>query len=132
MCSGGVMPVAALTTWSTSVSPPTRCSTLARLDFMRVPRPAARITTLIGDFIRLLFDGGSLFLSKNADLPARGAAPSSQLHRDFGRSPRIVAYDLALSEQIRGDHLQPHAGQPVNIVDHRLGLLGGVFSPLPG
>src|SRR5580698_1702278 len=38
-------------TCSIKESPPARCSTLARLDFIRVPRPAARITTLICEFI---------------------------------------------------------------------------------
>src|SRR6202022_5112302 len=32
-------------TCSTSVRPPARCNTLARLDFRRVPLPAARMTT---------------------------------------------------------------------------------------
>src|SRR5271155_547079 len=39
------------TTCSISVWPPARCSTFARLDFIRVPRPAARITTLVWDVI---------------------------------------------------------------------------------
>ncbi len=50
-CSAGAMAPEAATTCSISDRPPARCSTLARLDFMRVPRPAARITTLICDVI---------------------------------------------------------------------------------
>src|SRR5437879_3140055 len=51
MSSGEVISDAIFTTCSIKVSPPARCSTLAFFDFMRVPRPAARITTLTLWFI---------------------------------------------------------------------------------
>src|SRR5579871_6856200 len=46
--SAGANSRAVSTTCSTNALPPARCSTLAFRDFMRVPRPAARITTVTG------------------------------------------------------------------------------------
>src|SRR5579871_2416280 len=43
------------TTCWTSGLPPARCKTLAFRDFIRVPRPAARITTVTGSCIFLLW-----------------------------------------------------------------------------
>ncbi len=47
MRSAGATARAACTTCSTSASPPARCSTLACLERMRVPNPAAKITTVV-------------------------------------------------------------------------------------
>src|SRR5581483_9779355 len=56
MRSGGANSQAVSTTCSTSAIPPARWRTFALRDFMRVPRPAARITTVtdlsIGNYYR--------------------------------------------------------------------------------
>src|SRR5581483_11907655 len=51
MRSGGVTAKAARITWFRSVSPPASCKTLALADFIRVPKPAPRITVVNLSFI---------------------------------------------------------------------------------
>src|ERR1700724_1158308 len=104
MRSGGVTCMAVLTTCSISVRPPARCSTLACRDFMRVPSPAARMTTLISGFI------------VNLRRKPAFAASARELHGDRGGSYRIVAYDGSLREQVRGDHFHAHGFQFHSIV----------------
>src|ERR1700730_10791761 len=100
MCSADVTPAAAWTTCSTSVSPPARCRTLARLDFIRVPRPAARITTLSGDVIRFL-----LFRSEDTDFRLGGSAAASQFQRYVGDSSGVVTHNFTIGQQVPGNDL---------------------------
>src|SRR5690242_5805381 len=99
MRSGGVMRDAVFTTCSIRVRPPARWSTFARFDFMRVPRPAARITTLIVGSISI--PGPQARLDH-----APPAAPfASEFHGDVGGGDRIVADDLAVAQQIGLNHV---------------------------
>src|ERR1039457_1661494 len=114
MCAASVIPEAAWTTCSTSESPPARWSTFACLDFIRVPKPAARITTLITRLTTTLTGGfisspsyysPVLFFPENADLSAVRPAAPRQVHRNLGGHTGIVTDNLPFGPKICGHNL---------------------------
>src|SRR5579884_4382798 len=104
MRSSAVMAAAVLTTCSMSVRPPARCSTFAFRDFIRVPRPAARITIVTGSILLCC-------------PPLSSAA--RQAHGDRRRGLRIVPHLVAFAEQFFLDYLDAHLPDALRVVHHR-------------
>src|SRR5580704_2033504 len=139
MCSGPVIPEAACTTCSIRVRPPARCRTFACLDFIRVPKPAAKITTLTAPLATTLTGGfisspsyfsPSLFFSENPDSAAVCPAAPRQIHCDLSGNPGIMADYFPFGQKIGGHNLQAHRRQPVHVIHYRLRLFGRVFPSL--
>src|SRR6266542_5397229 len=111
------------TTCSIKVMPPARCSTLALLDFILVPSPAARMATVTAVCMSNLSNGfrqnGLEFGTTLAPPAARHGQPDSHVGDLVG----IVSHHARLPDEIAGHNLHPDPEHLVNIILHRQGLL---------
>src|ERR1035441_1889155 len=111
--SAGASRSAVETTCSASGLPPAWCSTLARRDFMRVPSPAARITTVTGVAINTILGP-----------PEFAASPLlRQLDRHGGGGPGIVPHLFSLPHQVPRHYRHAHFDDCLDVVLHGRGLL---------
>src|SRR5579871_6018805 len=109
MFPGGATAHAAPTTCSINASPPVRCRTLARFDRMRVPRPAAKMTTVV--FMTWTSVWSGVWAAWFRDLPA-DPAEASLLFRagSPGPGPYFHAGSLGPAPFSRDGSLEPTPG----------------------
>src|SRR5262245_37714757 len=98
-----------------SVFPPAWCSTLARRDFMRVPKPAARMTTVTRVS---MFPIIQCAMRLPRHLPPL-AAFDPELDRDSRNGIGIVANQVGLLNVIAADHVDAKGVDRIEIVFHR-------------
>src|SRR6185295_11593505 len=100
MIACGSSACAALTTYAINGAPPISCSTLARFDFILVPRPAAMIKTFRGLDDVLLVD-----ISRKISGNNLGECLFAAVEHDLSKPIRIVPDLLAVMQQISADDL---------------------------
>ena len=93
MIARGASACAALATYAISGAPPNSCSTFARRDFIRVPRPAAMIKTFSGLDDVLLVDISRKILG--TDRGNGGECLFATVEHDLGQTLRIMPNLLA-------------------------------------
>src|SRR5438270_9030248 len=113
--SGGASPRTAAIACSIRVFPPARCSTLAMRDFMRVPCPAARITT-----------AASLSIDFQFKFTRPFPAPHCEGERHLRDGGRVVANLRAALQQIGDHHFHSHFFERPGVILNRHGPLLGV------
>src|SRR5689334_6709174 len=129
--SGDTTFAAAAMTCASSGRPPTSCSTLGRLDFRRVPLPAAMMAIAKSedgakeDCLRGLILGG--YLKSNGGQRFLRTVNDNAM-KFLGETARVVTDDIALVDKVAGDafHTQRLDGFLVYLDG------GGAFLGIPG